>query len=394
MPPIRPWDIATPYRRTSGSSTETTADLPSSNPTLSLFHPYLWGLPWKGLRGAPPAAVTNAPYHCASVQVKGAHTAPSLSPAKFTFGTPVLSSGYCAAPSSFIFPPSFTLTFPDPSTMAAGDIHRTGDITQPTQPSHARHVRSPGALNRKEEFDMYIKNILHNRAPDAPPVRTIRRYKVRTTPRQSSLTVAVPTEAPIRTSPPSAAPIPPICQGKKNYVKFLWRCGDIPKSAYTDYCAQLNSLHHDYLRGDLNSNQLQAQNGELLDGIQRLRSSSSSSPTLSSHSYGNQASPPKMTLHLVPPPSSTAHRRLHTAAFGLQNNYGKKRRWRRKENRVIPGGNNLLRKLATCWFYSFSGDELLNRKRPAESIALEAARIPQTTQRLIPEKKGKGSLEE
>ena len=168
-----------------------------------------------------------------------------------------------------------------------GDFHRAGNIAPPTPPSHARHVMSSGAFTR-------IKNILHNRPPDAAPVRTFRRYKVRTAPHQRSLQ---PMQFPTRAS-----------------------------------------IHF----------------------------------------------PPTITLHLVPPTSSTTRLRFHRAARrGVHNNHQRKRKWR-KENRVILGGTSLPRKSTTWQCLSLSGDDLLNRKRPAASVALEAAQIAKTTQRLLP----------
>ena len=133
------------------------------------------------------------------------------------------------------------------------------------------------------------------------------------------------------------------------------------------------------------SSQLQARQDKLLDDVNTLRLSSYRSPTHTTTPPGSQASPPTTTLHPVTPPSLiSTYCRSHIAARGLHNNQWRRRQWRRKENRIIFGGNSLPQQLMAWWSCFLARAELLNRKRPAVSVALEAARILKTTQRLIP----------
>ena len=170
IPSIRPLAIVMPCRYTSGTSANRTSALPSSLPILSLLHPHLWGLSWTELRDAPSSA--NAPCHCASFRAtNGTHMAPLPPSVEFTFGTSAPSSGYRAASSSFIFLPPSTHTFHEPLPMVFG----------------------------RQSID-----IRNNKAQDVPSARTIRRFKVRTTPRQSLPPMAFPsrvaTQLPIHSS--------------------------------------------------------------------------------------------------------------------------------------------------------------------------------------------------
>ena len=353
IPSIRPLAIVMPCRYTSGTSANRTSALPSSLPILSLLHPHLWGLSWTELRDAPSSA--NAPCHCASFRAtNGTHMAPLPPSVEFTFGTSAPSSGYRAASSSFIFLPPSTHTFHEPLPMVFG-----------------RHS-------------------INNRAQDATSARTIRRFKVRTaphrskvrtTPQQSLLPMAPPsrvaTQMPIHSSSSARHP-------KKNYMKFLWRTGVITKSTYTDFCGRLNSLHHSFRCGEITLCQLKAQTEELCDHVQPPTSSSGPAAHTTTLSV-NQAAARVTARHPVLPPSLNPARWCsHDASRGLHNNQWRRRKWRRKEYRIVLGGNSLPRLMMEWWFWLSPGDELLNRKRHAVSVALEAARILKTTQRLIP----------
>ena len=344
---IRPLAIAMPCRYAYGTSADRTSALPSSLPILSLLHPHLWGLSRTELRDAPPSA--NAPYHCASFRANGTNMAPLPPSVEFTFGTSAPSFGHRAASSSFIFLPPST-TFHEPLPMVFG-----------------RHS-------------------INNRAQDATSARTIRRFKVRTaphrskvrsTPQHSPLPMASPSRAATQMSIPSSSSAPSIHHRKKNYMKFLWRTGVITKSSYTDFCSRLNSLHHSFRRGEITSCQLKAQIEELCDYFKP--SPGSSTPSV------NQAAARATTRRPVPPPSLTPARCCsYDASRGLHNNQWRRRTWRRKENRVVLGGSSLPRLMMAWGFWFSAGAELLNRKRHAVSVALEAARILKTTQRLIP----------
>ena len=276
---------------------------------------------------------------------------------EFTFGTSAPSSGYRAASSSFIFLPPSTHTFHEPLPMVFG----------------------------RQSID-----IRNNKAQDAPSARTIRRFKVRTaphrskvrtTPQQSLLPMAPPsrvaTQMPIHSSSLDRHP-------KKNYMKFLWRTGVITKSTYTDFCGRLNSLHHSFRCGEITLCQLKAQTEGLCDRVQPPTTSSGPAAHTTTPSV-NQAAARVTARHPVLPPSLNPARWCsHDASRGLHNNQWWRRKWRRKEYRIVLGGNSLPRLMMEWWFWLSPGDELLNRKRHAVSVALEAARILKTTQRLIP----------
>ena len=156
------------------------------------------------------------------------------------------------------------------------------------------------------------------------------------------------------------------------------------KSSHTNFCGRLNSLHHSFHCGEITLCQLNAQTDELCEHFQPPTSSSDSATHTSTPSV-NQAAARATARHPVLPPSLTPARCCsHDASHGLHNNHWRRRKWWRKENHIVLGGNSLPRLMMEWWFWLSPGDELLNRKRHAVSVALEAARILKTTQRLIP----------
>mmetsp|Transcript_23730 Transcript_23730/g.57234 ORF Transcript_23730/g.57234 Transcript_23730/m.57234 type:complete len:610 (+) Transcript_23730:127-1956(+) len=401
--PIPPWPPPTPSSRRFPSHGPLAIVASYSNsiclalPIVSLFHPRLWSPTWSPPLANQPSAIARGTNKYFSSNRIGEHTVPPTpsgahtvlpTPSVFIFGTPASSAVRPTPPLSFNFAFTFSPPFPNPLAMVSGRIRDAnerattqhpkrsggvGDLPSVADlprlgPSHASHVMSTGTFLR-------IKNILANTTPRAHPVRTTRRSRVRATPCQPLLHGAT-TPTPFTSS---------IRQSKKNYVKLLWRIGDITKPVYTSYCTRLNSLHHDYLRGSVTSSQLQARQDELLEDVNTLRLSSYRSRTHTTTPPGCQASPPTTTLHPVTPPSLiSTYCRSHIAARGLHNNQWRRRQWRRKENRVIFGGNSLPQQLMAWWSCFSARAELLNRKRPAVSVALEAARILETTQRMIP----------
>ena len=147
-----------------------------------------------------------------------------------------------------------------------------------------------------EDF-LLIKDILHNRAPRAPPVCTTCRFLVWTTPWQPPLAEAT-TPSPLLSS---------IHPSKKSYVKLLWCIGDITKSVYTNhYCSRLNSFHQDYLCGNITHSQLQAKKEQLVayiatsgednsGGERRTVSSSVATAFHSSWRNGGSVSRPRLS---------------------------------------------------------------------------------------------------
>jgi hypothetical protein len=208
----------------------------------------------------------------------------------------------------------------------------------------------------------HLNTTEQTKTPMNPPERKIRRFKVREE----------------QERPPQ----------KRNYPKFLWRIGKLSKPEYTDYSNKLHALHQEYLRGKIDLDGLQYDKAVLMASIidkfldpatHNNRTKTPRTPT----------SPP-IILKLAQPPRQSQHCSASKhGAFNKANNK-KRRKRRRKEYRVVLRGSTIQQLRMTWWSSSqIRCKQLLDRKRPAVSVATGAAQLIKFTQRQLPAKRRK-----
>ena len=208
----------------------------------------------------------------------------------------------------------------------------------------------------------HLNTTEQTKTPTNPPERKIRRFKVRDE----------------QERPPR----------KRNYPRFLWRIGKLSKPEYTDYTNKLHALHQKYLRGTIDLDGLQYDKAVLMASI------IDKFLAPATHNNRTQKPPtstsPPIILKLAQPSGQSRHCSVSTkGAFNKANNK-KQRRRRRKEYRVVLRGSTIQQLRITWWSISqFRCRQLLDRKRPAVSVATGASQLIKITQRQLPAKRRK-----
>ena len=175
-----------------------------------------------------------------------------------------------------------------------------------------------------------------------------------------------------RRAPP--LPEPPILR----QVRGLWRNGAISKPTYTAFANQANTCLQRHRTGTISDSVLQT---SLLDLFSAL-----------DYCLPARRRPRPSWVAKRPRPTGQQPRRnkpFTAGASGLRaktrNNFASRRRHRREHRLVV--GRSRLRRHDSVFSYGAPELSMLDRKRAAKSVAMQAARLHPTTQRLRPSRR-------